>query len=48
MPKQKSFMVGMGLISSYYPNDVDRSRQMGVALSGIAAGVLGTVIIPRD
>ncbi|OQV25559.1 Synaptic vesicular amine transporter [Hypsibius exemplaris] len=31
---------GMGLISSRYPEEVDRSKNMGVALSGIAAGVL--------
>ncbi|XP_055333945.1 synaptic vesicular amine transporter-like [Paramacrobiotus metropolitanus] len=31
---------GMGLISSRYPDEEDRSKQMGVALSGIAAGVL--------
>ena len=34
----------MGMIATYYPDDKERGNAMGVALGGLAMGVLGKYI----
>jgi hypothetical protein len=34
-------IVGMGMLAERYPNDVERGNAMGIALGGLALGVLG-------
>ncbi len=35
------FLLGMGMLASYYTDPKERTRAFGTALSGLAFGVLG-------
>lgn len=35
------FIVGMGLLATVYTDDEERGNAMGIALGGLAMGVLG-------
>lgn len=40
---------GMGMLASVYTDDEERSRAIGIALGGLALGVLGMYTVqPRD
>lgn len=34
-------LAGMGMVATYYPDDKERGNAMGIALGGLAMGVLG-------
>src|SRR5262249_34387288 len=36
--------LGMSLLSDTFPDDAERSKNMGIALGGMALGVLGKII----
>lgn len=36
------FCLGMGMLASVYTDDEERGNAMGIALGGLAMGVLGT------
>lgn len=36
------YFVGMSMLADKYPDDKERSRAMGIALGGLALGVLST------
>ena len=40
------FFLGMGMLADKYPDDAERGKAMGVALGGLAIGVLGKLISP--
>jgi len=35
------FLTGMGMLADRYPDDRERGNAMGIALGGLALGVLG-------
>ena len=38
--KHNHFALGMGMLADRYPNDEERGNAMGIALGGLALGVL--------
>lgn len=36
-----SLPAGLGMLASVYPDDCERGKAMGIALGGLALGVLG-------
>ena len=35
------FNIGLGMLADRYPDDIERGNAMGIALGGLAMGVLG-------
>ncbi len=42
------FLLGMGMLASYYTDPKERTRAFGTALSGLAFGVLGNFDLKYD
>jgi len=41
-------VVGMGMLADRYTDDRERGNAMGIALGGLALGVLGKQVLPTD